>query len=351
VKKIIGLSESVDSDLGRKWNYCLAPLILATSALIIGYKIVYFGDIFPNTFYAKSGSPLDYVATLKNFLSSLPWLLMSVFLFRWKSIKGFAVAKFFGYFVIYVVYLKSNLAMNYADRFWFQLFWPLIIYSFSTNENIFGGLPPRNFVFSRANILSAVGLYWIVSGTVFKPLEYAGLVTYTPRILRSHASLGVYLSRHLPSNATVWLGDAGMIPYYAKRKTYDFVFLGTRKPTSEGVTAQFVRQKSPDVFVLQASGCTSEQTRQEQFANEISFIKSREYHYFGGFLTVEGYCMNVYARPDFSKYFANNEYELSKNYSNVNDRKRSSGVFEDLYFSYEYLFSPADRVGSRNKKP
>ena len=45
------------------------------------------------------------------------------------------ILKFSPFFIIYIVYLQSALAMNYADRFWFQLFWPLIIYFIGNNKS------------------------------------------------------------------------------------------------------------------------------------------------------------------------------------------------------------------------
>lgn len=324
--------------------------------LVLSYKISYFGDFLPNTFYAKTGRPQGLGAILGNIKSSVPWLFFASFVFQWSKLRGSALAKYSGFAVIYLVYIRSGLAMNYADRFWYQLFWPLIVHEISANQNIESFLslfnirkPLESFSSSRSAALSLAGFGWIVSSITGSPSSSLHLSTYFGRAIRSHANLGYQLSNALPSNSKIWVGDAGLIPYYSSRMTYDLNFLGTKQIAKEGVSESMIAQKRPDVFILYASGCKPDQTRTGQQDYEISFIQKNSYQYIGGFAWQKDYCMNIYASPDVAPYLQSPTFLSGIETSKRNMRGKRSGFFEDILLSYHYLFTPASELPSISK--
>ncbi|MCS5697500.1 hypothetical protein NZK32_00355 [Cyanobium sp. FGCU-52] len=341
----------VPSPEDGKWFF---PVVLmgGLAFLVLGYKVFYFGDLFPNTFYAKAGKSQGIGAILGNFRSSAPWMVLAAFTLEWQRLKGWRIAKYSGFAVMYLVYLRSRLAMNYADRFWFQLFWPLIIYSIATNANILSTLSLGNvnrlwssFSSSRLTVISLAGAAWIFSSIVGSPSSSLHLSTYFGRAIRSHANLGWQLNRYLPVGTTIWVGDAGLIPYYSRRMTYDLNFLGTRKIAKEGVTDEFLYEANPDVFILYSSGYTEAQTSKGQQDKELAYIREKGYQYVGGFPWSD-YCMNVYASREVASALASKGFEHAQQVAMRNDRGKRAGFLEDVVLSYRYLLSPASVVPS-----
>ena len=342
----------VPSPEDGKW---LFPVVLigGLALLVLGYKVFYFGDLFPNTFYAKAGKSQGIGGILATFRSSAPWMLLAALTLEWQRLKSWRIVKYSGFAVIYLVYLRSDLSMNYADRFWFQLFWPLIIYSIATNANILPTLSFGNinrlwssFSSSRLTVISFAGLAWIFSSIVGSTSSSFQPSTYFGRAVRSHANLGWQLNRYLPAGATIWVGDGGLIPYYSKRMTYDPNYLGTRRLGEEGVTNKFLYEKNPDVFILHSSGCTEAQTRKAKHDKELSYIRAKGYQYVGGFPWQSYYCMNVYASPEVASALATKGLEVGRQVAMRNYRGNKAGFLEDVALSYRYLFSPTSAIPS-----
>tara|TARA_B100000886_G_C20426900_1_gene494623 strand:- start:5718 stop:7370 length:1653 start_codon:yes stop_codon:yes gene_type:complete len=340
----------------------ISLLIIIFTIFIFSYKFLYFGDFFPNSFYAKTLKPygtkgLGFIFELnnlfKNFLNSAPWLFLFIICFNWERIKGWDIFKFSGFGIIYFVYLRSWLAMNFGDRFWYQLFWPLIIYSIISNEkflSIFSilKLPKnkfKNFSGMRSFLLSIAGIYWMISQFFIGPKAFLHKVTYMGRVIRAHATIGKLLNNYLPPTASIYTLDAGLIPYYAKRRTYDRT-LGTKELVLNGVNNQFFEKKKPDIFVLYSAGCSDQMTYKELQKVELDFIEKNQYIYLGGFYAAKNSCYNIYSNNKVSKFLDNTEFLDAKNRALVNTRKEREGILQDILLSYRYLFSAGSDIPS-----
>ena len=338
----------------------ISLIIIICTIFIFSYKFLYFGDFFPNSFYAKTVKPygistsgiiFELYNLFKNFINSAPWLFLFIILFNWKSIKGWYILKFSGFGIIYFVYLRSWLAMNYGDRFWYQLFWPLIIYSIISNEkflSIFSllNLPKNkfmNFSVMRSFLLSIAGIYWMITQFFIGPKDFLHKVTYMGRLIRAHATIGKLLNNYLPSTASIYALDAGLIPYYAKRKTYDRT-LGTKELVLNGVSNQFFENKKPDIFILYSSGCSDQMTYKELQKVELDYIKKNQYKYLGGFYAAKNSCYNIYSSNKVSKFLVNREFLDAQNRAIVNTRKEREGLLQDILLSYRYLFSAGAKI-------
>ncbi len=344
---------------GSQWRYPMLAIITIT-ILIFGYKITYFGDFLPNTFYAKSGTPFNGQTVLANLASSLPWVLLAAFTFNPNETGGRYVTKYIGFAIIYLVYIRSTLAMNYADRFWFQLFWPMVVYSTASNNkldsfrSLLGFQGGLNYASIRSGALSTLAFAWIAGHTLItKPAEIMFLATYFGRAIRSHASLGLVLNQILPEDATIFIGDAGLIPYHAKRMAFDPLALGTKEIAKKGITEEFLNRAKPDVFILHASTCTDEATRGTYFSweKEVAYIKANGYHYLGGFLAGKSYCMNIYAKPALATRFADQRFIDAQRRSLINDREKAPGFLSDLKQSYTWLFSTTRPMPKDSSSP
>lgn len=351
VRRLRGFHWSSPQD--RPWLFP-ALLIGLVAILVLGYKINYFGDFLPNTFYAKTGRPQGVAAVLDNVKSSAPWLLLASFVFQWSKLRGWAIAKYWGVAIMYLVYIRSGLAMNYADRFWYQLFWPLIIHEITANQNIDSCLslfnakrPFESFSSSRNALTSAIGLGWVFAGILGSPVATLQIATYTGRLVRSHAGLGWHLNRILPKDATVWVGDAGITPYYSRRMTYDLNFLGTKEIAKKGVTVDYLDRENPDVFVLYASRCSPSHNIEGKHLKEIEFIERNNYQYSGGFAWQSNYCLNVYSSPGIANILdKDGGFKGAQANAGLNDRRTRAGFLDDVILSYLYLFSPGTQIPS-----
>jgi hypothetical protein len=330
-----------------RWHYPMAAIITIT-VLVFGYKITYFGDLLPNTFYAKSGTPFNAQGVLANLASSMPWVLLAALTFNPNEIVRKNALKYGSFAIIYIVYVRSSLAMNYANRFWFQLFWPMIIYSTASNNrmdsfaSLLGFHGGFNYVSLRAGAMSALSFFWIAGNTLItNPSEIMFLATYFGRAIRSHANLGLALNQILPHDATIFVGDAGLIPYHARRMTYDPLALGTKEIAKKGITEEFLKRVKPDVFILHASTCTDEATSGTYYAwdKEVAYIKANGYRYLGGFIAGKNYCMNIYSKPEIAARFSDRHFINAQQNSLINDREGAPGFLSDLKHSYTWLFS------------
>ncbi len=96
----------------------LAPLVLLVPYFV--FNAVYFGELLPNTFYVKSGSSFSPSRLLKYFFFILPVVLL------FRGGRGGVGILVVLYFVpVALNYATSNLQMDYAQKFAFQIFFPI----------------------------------------------------------------------------------------------------------------------------------------------------------------------------------------------------------------------------------
>ncbi len=344
----------------------LTTIIIASLSLIILiYKIQYFGDFFPNTYYAKSTSK-TVITILRNcrsnLSSSLPWIFMVFLCLDFNQIisknKFNILFKYGPFIAIYILYLQSALAMNYADRFWFQLFWPLIIYFITNNKNILiiNLSNIKNLVLNSKKIKKfafvLISSLWSIKsvslGYVKDPDDTPiRLVSSFGRIVRSRAVLGKELDRILPKKTKIVIGDAGLLGFYANREAYDYLKLGTKEIAKKGLTQEFLNKVNPDLFILYGfnrdnkSGCDEKDTRYLMHKEEIRFIRKNDFKFIGGFVQHPTKCQNIFAKKDLANYFNDKTFISLMKSSEKNHRSILKGTIDDILYSYKYIFLPS----------
>lgn len=221
------------------------------------WRWAYYGQILPNTFYAKvvAETKENTYDTLKNFsvrYLRFPGLLALIYI-SWKRLrKNLLLAAGIAVFVAacLLTYIKSHLVMNYQYRF-FVPFYPLALLALGTvllraKKDIrlvllsLVLIVPQIVINTNANTIEASRIY---ASTHYDLLE------------DEHIRLGNYLRENIPPDE--WLvvhADAGSIPYYSKLRTVDFgrlndEYLSRKNPTREEAV-DYLYGKNPGVLVF-----------------------------------------------------------------------------------------------------
>ena len=234
----------------RSWIF----VYLIPGLIYFIWRWSYYGDILPNTFYAKQ---YDGLFSSESFNFMLDFLIkfiafpcaLAVMLFAITRSSGIKLRELFKsdsiFFWIYwaslifllivtAQYLHSNLLMNYSFRFFIPYFPLLLIglfYLIDRYFNIIFGLrkqQPAIFWIGVIVILAATcSQLWINYRGMATEIRYAN--RYKNLLESEHIPIGKMLNKIIPANE--WLivdADAGAIPYYSQLKTIDCFKLNDR---------------------------------------------------------------------------------------------------------------------------
>ena len=127
--------------------------------------------------------------------------------------------------------------MNYADRFYFQVTFPILLFFLIAEEVARAA--------RIACILAAILVFAV------NPYYLREELRYYPYLRNANVDLGKRLAPYA-ANHTLFTGDAGAIPYYSNWFTYDFFGLGTNQIAREGVTLTFMQQHHPDLILIES---------------------------------------------------------------------------------------------------
>ena len=194
----------------------------------------YFHQLLPNPFYVKAVHT-SAVIIVSNLVSNKGYLLTLLFLLvlaRKASTRFLAGCSLF---LMLVLFVPHSMAMNFADRYYFQLTLPVLLL-FLIAEDL-----------ARISRLACVVSFVFLTAISVQDLPY--LLLYAPYGMESH----VYLARKLSpyaKNHTLLTGDAGAIPYFSDWVSYDFTGLCTSRIARHGLTLPFMRELHPDLILL-----------------------------------------------------------------------------------------------------
>ncbi len=171
--------------------------------------------------------------------------------------------------IIIISYSTSSLSMNYAHRFLFHVFAPILLFSLYLSatddaKESYGEL----YVSRSENGVSLLGIsvrtlinsglfaYVVFFGVISTSISGAAhLVAYYPRAIDSHAALGKALNKISLSEgiSSFSFGDAGMAAYHSELIALDNIGLGSRAVTSRGIDFDLLDQYSLDMIVFHAA--------------------------------------------------------------------------------------------------
>ncbi|MGF1534065.1 MAG: hypothetical protein ACFCUI_10195 [Bernardetiaceae bacterium] len=215
--------------------------VVLVLGLWLGYfvwRYDYFGYLLPNTFYFKAiqGSSIRYLPRhlLEVAFYALPLALLWRCSPRRFAHEGMLVIAFA---LGLLLYAPSSLQMNYADRFWIQLFVPLF-WVYAT------GLESQH----KAWLIAASLFIWI--GTNRNLDEWRRCSHYGAALEQVHIKTGRALAPFADRGYMLLTGDAGALPYFSGWRSVEFVGVANPELTHRGWTDDYLDVLQPDLVVL-----------------------------------------------------------------------------------------------------
>ena len=213
------------------------------AALILGLMYFfarwhYFHHLLPNPFYVKvAHEPFrdllgEMVANLALFKGYIFAIALIALLAKKLTTRVFALCAFF---LLLLLFAPHEMAMNYADRFYVQLTFPIVII-FLVTEDIAR-------ISRFAATIAALFLF------AFSPTELLRQIKYPANIARAHFDIGKRLAPFAANHILV-AGDVGGIPFYSNWFTYDFLGLATNSIAQHGLSVPTLQQMRPDLIIL-----------------------------------------------------------------------------------------------------
>jgi len=222
------------------------PLRLGQFMIVMSFGLVlfvtswhYFHAPFPNPFYVKvTHSSLREIraSLLANIASNAGMLAALGIAFgmaRKLSTRVFIVC---GIALMLFLFAPHMMPMNYAHRFYFQLFLPLILIFYMTED-----------LLPIARMSCVIAVVSLITVAIHSDLRMG--LEYFPYLSRAHVDLGTKLAP-FARNHTLLIGDAGAVPYYSGWVSYDFMGLCTNKIAKDGLTVNGLQEMQPDLIVI-----------------------------------------------------------------------------------------------------
>ncbi len=334
----------------------IAYITLTLVSLFYIYKFYYFGDLLPNSYYVKSASNAPFLHVIFQIRTLLPWLIVAFFVTK-KPIHGERILKIGLILFVTFYYSRSVLMQNYAGRYWYQFYFPLIFHEICTNEfEIFDKLAFNiKEIFNRPVftikriLLSSLFIFSFLFSVFHIKSIYNPYYSRYGKIVLSHAYGGKTLNKIIPKNETIMVGDAGLIPFYTDRNAFDSIGLGTKEiAKSRIVKFNFLKKNKPGVIILYAKNCTIDGTLDWGQSETTDYINKNNYKFMGGWVASDELCLTIFSREDLISYFDNDIFKnhMKRTLDNYNQHKNfielMKEVFEEIKFSYKFLLSPLE---------
>ena len=214
--------------------------IFVTWIIYFIWRYLYFKMLLPNPFYVKVTSNDNNIISniITNFKGGYYYLiiiLMAFIFFRNKLFRIFCVLSFL---IFLFIYSPSTLAMDFAARFKFQVFFPLIL-CFILINNV-----------KKAYIIKYLSLFVIISVPIFHFSYYLyDSIKNNYNLLFKYKEIGIGLNKFYDSNFKFMIGEAGIIPYYSNLCVFDLSGLANSYIARNGLTKEFLNKEKIDVVV------------------------------------------------------------------------------------------------------
>ena len=198
----------------------------------------YFHHLFPNPFYVKvSHAPLrdtlgKFVENIASFKGYFLPVILIFLLSRTTTTRIFALCSLL---LMALLFAPHQMAMNYGDRFYYQLTLPVLLLFLITEDIV------RNSRFSA--LIATLFIF------AFSPGDLRTLLKYPENIARAHFDLGKRLAP-FAANHTLLIGDVGGLPYYSNWFTYDSLGLATNSIAQHGLNGPMLASMHPDLIFL-----------------------------------------------------------------------------------------------------
>lgn len=229
------------------------PMILVYGLYFI-WRYQYYGLLFPNTFYAKSGGNLELLFRgLKYILNVLNELGGPVFI-------GLCLITIFNYFNFEVIVIILAVSGRLVFHLWSGGPWvspfrfivpvtPMILILFQQSIVFF----KENIKFKKI-LLACVILVFLAHN--LKLIAKSDYIKGIGDLRNAHIVLGKWLKENTPVDIKIALDDAGAIAYYSERHCIDMLGLNDRHISGikgkymEKTDINYIFSRKPDYIIL-----------------------------------------------------------------------------------------------------
>jgi len=258
---------------GRKWSASDTVWVLAYVAVFVPYllfRISYYGSVFPNSYYAKTGGGLKQVIVGLRYANQffsvnggyllLP--LVSIPFVRGRSrlspLYPFLIA-----YLFFIVYVGGDHMHDF--RFFIPIL-PIVFILAQEGlselarllkrwEGLALGILVFGFFFSNAiNDYFRTSVVWW--GNARGQMQELKIKARSPEKVYDRARVGIWLRENVEPDRVVAVEDCGMIPYYSGLRTIDmFGLMDTHLAHLKGMIHQkfdaaYILDRRPDMIVL-----------------------------------------------------------------------------------------------------
>jgi len=222
----------------RRYALFAVALILGAAYFIARWR--YFHHPLPNPYYLKFahvGWARTCAILLDNLSQSKGYFLV-LFLIAAFARKSYTrIFALCGAFLLLLMYAPHDMQMNYADRFYFQVAFPILLFFLIAEDLV-----------PMARIASAFAAVLLFSVTL--PYLVTAL-NYFPYRTQADIDLAQRLAPFAESH-TILTPNAGVIPYYSNWISYDFFGLGTYRIGPDKLTLDYLKEIHPDLILVES---------------------------------------------------------------------------------------------------
>ncbi|HUM50530.1 MAG TPA: hypothetical protein PK431_01905 [Chitinophagales bacterium] len=318
-------------------------IVLLIGLLYFIWRYQYFQLLLPLPFYHKSVTKINRVFTLLfNTYTSWQYILSSVLVvILLRKDKLFLYLSGITFFLFFFLYAPAILAMNYADRFSFQLFFPLILFAFIKidSQALLTQAKVKTIAFFLILLTFSEGIYnnWIVEMASIKQNAMSTFI-----FPRAHYALAKHINRTHIKGLKVLFGDAGIFPYYANVETIDAYGLCDNFLSRNKLNETYFNNINPDIILIGYLTNKEEDLNNIYFSNkqmyEIIHNPKYAFQYLGYAINTEdGYFVHVYINPK-TTHFTLLKTALSDAIKDANEQQfdfKKFAKFEYLTFYKE----------------
>ena len=204
-----------------------------------GWRLWYYGNLFPNPVYTKSLplGGLGYIFTFFSFI--LPFIILGIFSFN----KKLDFIKIF-LFSIILFRILSIINIDPIMGEYYRFFIPIlpIFYLFAAD-----GLKEINLNKFYITILVLVLIVFLLNPISFKNMRLE--TNAYVQNMHVYKEVGIWLKDNVPENSLLVV-DLGIVPYYSELPTITPWGLHDKYLAHNGTDLNYILSKKPEVFVL-----------------------------------------------------------------------------------------------------
>lgn len=247
------------------------------------WKIGYYGDILPSTFYAKklllggTGYVLDFL------LYVIPFILLGAISIALKPDK---IKTLLAIMFLIPLLVTLNIAPLSGPYYRFVIASFPFIYLLAVS-----GIKEICEIANKKKIIVAVAIIALLLFVLLNPLTIKKMNIYAKNHMESQdelVDLGKWLRENVPEDSLLVTEHGGAIPYYSKLKTIEMWGLLDKKMSREGIDIEYILSKEPEIFIFSDIYETEDTSRpgmkelnllykDEEFLKEYHLIKEWPY--------------------------------------------------------------------------